>query len=628
MARRRSFARGHWSARQAIPVTVLAALALSTSPLLTGAAHATTWTSDPVRAPLPAGALTTHQTASFNAVGCSSANTCTAVGSFRTNAGNQLLVSPELNGEWLTPSLVTPPPNAIKSTATAGRVAELFGVACPALGACVAVGTYNTADGFEPVLATQSHGVWSTTQPRTPADTATSGQSAALFGVACNGVGNCEAVGTYDNTVKGLIPWSLSESRGVWHAPQVPDLPTDALTTSQDAGLTALSCPTFGNCVAVGSFFNNTDLQAMVLTETHGTWGPAATGATIALPANAATTGNDTDNGLNAVACLALTSCVAVGQYNLTSGVAAMATTESSGTWHDAHEIVTPTPLDTVNAPLATLASVACTSVNTCVAVGGFGTNTETQSLDVSDTDGTWSSGTVAPLPPDATNSASGPDAQLLAVTTFGLNEDEVVGQYQTSNGVEAYRSIPTTAPGSPTAVEGILGNTVVHVLWSDPLYSGGTALTGYVVTSSPGDHTCTTVAALTCTVSGLTNGVTYTFTVTAANSIGVSTPSAPSATVTPATRPSAPDVVTVRSFTKGVQLILRAPTANGGAAIVTYEYSLDGGRHWRHRATGTTSRILTITHLLARHAYDLAVRAVNVVGPGPKSNVVRATTK
>ena len=49
--------------------------------------------------------------------------------------------------------------------------------------------------------------------------------------------------------------------------------------------------------------------------------------------------------------------------------------------------------------------------------------------------------------------------------------------------------------------------NTSARVAWSAPVATGGSAITGYTATSSPGAKTCTTSGALSCTVSGLTNG-------------------------------------------------------------------------------------------------------------------------
>jgi hypothetical protein len=95
------------------------------------------------------------------------------------------------------------------------------------------------------------------------------------------------------------------------------------------------------------------------------------------------------------------------------------------------------------------------------------------------------------------------------------------------------------TAPAPPTAVSAVPGSGAATVSWHAPADDGNSPIVAYTVTSSPGSKTCATAGALSCTVSGLTNGTSYTFSVTAKNAIGTSVPSLASAAVTPFATPA-----------------------------------------------------------------------------------------
>lgn len=95
----------------------------------------------------------------------------------------------------------------------------------------------------------------------------------------------------------------------------------------------------------------------------------------------------------------------------------------------------------------------------------------------------------------------------------------------------------PMTVPSAPTGVTAVSGSAQVTVSWSAP-NDGGSPVTSYTVTPYVGGAAQTpyvfTSAATSQVVGGLSNGTTYTFTVTATNSVGTSSPSNPSVPVTP----------------------------------------------------------------------------------------------
>ena len=106
-----------------------------------------------------------------------------------------------------------------------------------------------------------------------------------------------------------------------------------------------------------------------------------------------------------------------------------------------------------------------------------------------------------------------------------------VTGTDGTATGT-ATLHVNATAPGKPTGVTATAGNGSALVAWTAPVDNGGSPITGYTVTSSGDAKTCTT-SATSCTVSGLTSGQPYTFTVTATNAAGTGPASDPSSSVT-----------------------------------------------------------------------------------------------
>ncbi|TVL00758.1 hypothetical protein AYI83_01140 [Shewanella algae] len=108
--------------------------------------------------------------------------------------------------------------------------------------------------------------------------------------------------------------------------------------------------------------------------------------------------------------------------------------------------------------------------------------------------------------------------------------------------GDSSYNAAPTVTqsftvnavvPGAPTSVSAVASDASATVSFSAPASTGGAAISSYTVTSSPGGLTASG-AGSPLTVSGLSNGTDYSFTVSASNTAGTGPTSSPSNTVTP----------------------------------------------------------------------------------------------
>jgi titin len=126
-------------------------------------------------------------------------------------------------------------------------------------------------------------------------------------------------------------------------------------------------------------------------------------------------------------------------------------------------------------------------------------------------------------------------------------------------------------APGTPGTPLATAGNGQATIEISSPT-TGGPA-DSYTVTASPSGATCTiTVPETSCTITGLTNGYTYSFTSTATNAVGTSAPSASSNSVTPAAleAPGIPDAPTAQAGDASATVTVVAPSTGGPADSIT----------------------------------------------------------
>jgi trimeric autotransporter adhesin len=185
--------------------------------------------------------------------------------------------------------------------------------------------------------------------------------------------------------------------------------------------------------------------------------------------------------------------------------------------------------------------------------------------------------------------------------------------------------------PLPPTIGTVTVSGLTASVPFTGPTDFGDAAISTYTATSNPGGITASN-ATSPISVSGLTANTSYTFTVTATNSFGVSNASAASNSITTATTPGAPTSVTVTD--PGIDgyaaVSWTAPASNGGSAITDYviQYSSNSGSSWTTFSDGTsTSTSATVTGLTIGTAYVFRVAAVNVVGTGSYSTASASFT-
>jgi hypothetical protein len=190
-----------------------------------------------------------------------------------------------------------------------------------------------------------------------------------------------------------------------------------------------------------------------------------------------------------------------------------------------------------------------------------------------------------------------------------------------TNGGV--YVLYTSTAPGAPTIGTATPGNAEVTVSFTPPTLTGGSPITGYTATSSPGGKSASGPAiATSITVTGLTNGTAYTFTVTASNAIGTSQPSAQSNQVTPGILPGTPTKVTAKAGNGQATVNFKLPTNGTGPITSCTATSKPDGII----GTGVGSPI-TVQNLTNGTAYTFTVTATNATGTGPASSPSNSVT-
>ena len=316
--------------------------------LLTPTGASAAWTVPPT--PNPQGSIS----AGLNAVDCTSANSCMAVGNTSYCGGPPCvlnLTSSTLAEHWDGTSWkIVPTPDPISTTPIG-----LNGVACPWQNFCFAVGASGSGSSSGPLIEHWDGTSWS----HQPSPAVPGGY---LRAVSCSGLLACTAIGA-DGTGGTLAErW---DGTG-WHVQPIPD------ASPPPGGLADVSCPLKRTCTAVGQANGQIGQDGNPVPFAERWFGRVNSWGAQAAPAPS---GADY-SVLSGVSCPSGPACFAVGGARTATASTTPAERRVGSKWS-----VMPTP----NPPAGggDLVDVSCPVVRACHAVGRGSDVTTSQSIAI-----------------------------------------------------------------------------------------------------------------------------------------------------------------------------------------------------------------------------------------------------
>ncbi|MDR1798683.1 MAG: tandem-95 repeat protein, partial [Bifidobacteriaceae bacterium] len=210
-------------------------------------------------------------------------------------------------------------------------------------------------------------------------------------------------------------------------------------------------------------------------------------------------------------------------------------------------------------------------------------------------------------------------DTASVTITPDGAFHGTVTAAYtiQDAAAREATALVTVTVLGVPDPVGGVkvdeVADGLVRLSWDVPANNGAPIEQYIVAAVGTGGKTWTTTDNF-CSLTGLTNNVEYTFTVTAENSVGRSDASVPSAPARPDKLPEQPQAPTL-TWGDGQVTVTWPATPSGGSPVTAYDLQIDpaptAGEPSKTDVTGTS---IGWTGLANGTPYRVRVCAKNLV--------------
>jgi len=302
----------------------------------------------------------------INSISCAGSGSCSAVGEDLASSGSSVgYAVTETNGVWS---------NAIELSITTSfgvGGTGLAAVSCTSPGNCSADGNglfpdkaATSGTAFVPYVVDEINGTWGTPIEFPGLGVLNAGMNASINDISCSSPGNCSAGGNYADGAGIAQAFVDSEYRGTWEiALQVPSI--SRLTVSNST-IDSISCTSFGNCGAIGSYANGTKTYDFVVEEYEGTWLGAQQ-----LPGSLFV--NGTAGAPGVISCSFVDTCSAGGLYVDGAGdFQAFVVYQLDGAWGDPIEVPGTPALNAGGE--AAVTSISCSADSSCGA-GGYYTD-------------------------------------------------------------------------------------------------------------------------------------------------------------------------------------------------------------------------------------------------------------
>ncbi len=180
--------------------------------------------------------------------------------------------------------------------------------------------------------------------------------------------------------------------------------------------------------------------------------------------------------------------------------------------------------------------------------------------------------------------------------------------------------------PLAPRNVTAVAANQSAVVSWQPPTFDGGLPILQYVVQATPsGAQVSVSGNNLTATVTGLSNGSSYTFAVLPQNAVGNGYWSAQSNSVVPTSVPWPPLNASAGPANYGATVSWSPPSYDGGTPVTGYTVTASPGNASVTVGAGTRSAL--VPSLTPGTSYSFTVVATNANGNSAPSNVTNGVT-